>query len=76
MIVSVKLVSDELLCSDCYDAIFQSGDSIEVEMKVIDRNTGITPVINSVNEPWQLLNERVVTVDTTASGGNANLLAL
>ena len=45
-------------------------------MKVIDRNTGITPVIDSINEPWQLVNERVITVDTTASGGDANLLAL
>ena len=76
MIVSVKSWGDELLRSDCYDAILQSGDSTEVEMQVIDRNTGITPVIDSINEPWQLLNERVVTVDTTASGGNANLLAL
>ena len=66
----------ELLKSDCYDAIMYSGDSKKFDWLVIDRNSGITPVINSTNEPWQLLNERVITVDTTASGGNANLLAL
>jgi RHH-type proline utilization regulon transcriptional repressor/proline dehydrogenase/delta 1-pyrroline-5-carboxylate dehydrogenase len=66
----------KLLKSDYYDAIMYSGDSKKFDLLVIDRNPGITPVIDSINEPWQLLNERVVTVDTTASGGNANLLAL
>lgn len=71
-----KSVSDELLSSDCYDAILYSGNTKAIELTVLDRNAGITPVIDSINEPWRLLNERVVTVDTTASGGNANLLAL
>jgi RHH-type proline utilization regulon transcriptional repressor/proline dehydrogenase/delta 1-pyrroline-5-carboxylate dehydrogenase len=66
----------KLLKSDCYEAIMYSGDSKKFDLLVIDRNPGITPVIDSINEPWQLLNERVITVDTTASGGNANLLAL
>ena len=68
--------SSELLARDCYDAIICSGDTLDIELAVLDRNAGITPVIDSINEPWRLLNERVVTVDTTASGGNANLLAL
>jgi RHH-type proline utilization regulon transcriptional repressor/proline dehydrogenase/delta 1-pyrroline-5-carboxylate dehydrogenase len=71
-----KSVSDELLSSDCYDAILYSGNTKAIELTVLDRNAGITPVIDSINEPWRLLNERVVTVDTTAAGGNANLLAL
>ena len=32
--------------------------------------------MNSIYETWQLVKERVITIDTTASGGNANLLAL
>ncbi|HIF88867.1 MAG TPA: bifunctional proline dehydrogenase/L-glutamate gamma-semialdehyde dehydrogenase PutA, partial [Candidatus Thioglobus sp.] len=68
--------SKEFLQSDCYDAILYSGDTKTIELTVLDRNAGITPVVGSINEPWRLLNERVITVDTTASGGNANLLAL
>lgn len=69
-------VNSELLASDCYDVIMNAGDSLDTELEVLNRNAGITTVIDSVNEPWRLLNERVVAVDTTASGGNANLLAL
>jgi RHH-type proline utilization regulon transcriptional repressor/proline dehydrogenase/delta 1-pyrroline-5-carboxylate dehydrogenase len=32
--------------------------------------------MSSLYEPWKLIKEQVITVDTTASGGNANLLAL
>ena len=68
--------NNAFLESDCYDAILYSGGTKVIEFAVLDRNAGITPVIGSTNEPWRLLNERVITVDTTASGGNANLLAL
>ena len=71
-----KTLYKELLESDCYDAILYSGDTKTIELTVLDRNAGITPVIDSINEPWHFLNERVIAVDTTASGGNANLLAL
>jgi RHH-type proline utilization regulon transcriptional repressor/proline dehydrogenase/delta 1-pyrroline-5-carboxylate dehydrogenase len=68
--------NNEFLGNDYYDAILYGGNTKTIELAVLDRNAGITPVIDSINEPWRLLNERVTTVDTTASGGNANLLAL
>ena len=49
---------------------------LSVERELEDRREEIIPIMNSVYEPWQLVNERVVTIDTTATGGNANLLAL
>ena len=36
----------------------------------------LIPIVSSIYEAWELLQEQVVTEDTTASGGNANLLAL
>jgi RHH-type proline utilization regulon transcriptional repressor/proline dehydrogenase/delta 1-pyrroline-5-carboxylate dehydrogenase len=48
---------------------------MSVESELMNRQD-IVPVIDSIFEPWRLVNERVVTIDTTASGGNANLLAL
>jgi len=33
-------------------------------------------VVSSIYEVWELIKEKVITIDTTASGGNANLLAL
>ena len=67
--------SSELLASDKYHAIFYFGDAMSVESELMNRQD-IVPVIDSIFEPWRLVNERVVTIDTTASGGNANLLAL
>ena len=67
--------SSELLAGDKYHAIFYFGDAMSVESELMNRQD-IVPVIDSIFEPWRLVNERVVTIDTTASGGNANLLAL
>ena len=36
----------------------------------------IIPIMSSLFETWQLMKESVITIDTTASGGNANLMAL
>jgi RHH-type proline utilization regulon transcriptional repressor/proline dehydrogenase/delta 1-pyrroline-5-carboxylate dehydrogenase len=47
-----KTLYKELLGSDCYDAILYSGDTKTIELTVLDRNAGITPVIDSINEPW------------------------
>jgi len=68
--------SSNLFNSKQYDTILYFGDLISVERELENRRDEIIPIINSIYEPWQLVNERVVTVDTTASGGNANLLAL
>ena len=59
-----------------YDTILYFGDLMSVERELENRREEIIPIMYSVYEPWQLVNERAVTVDTTASGGNANLLAL
>ena len=65
-----------LFNSKQYDTILFFGDLLSVKRELGNRREEIIPVMNSIYEPWQLVNERVVTVDTTASGGNANLLAL
>jgi len=68
--------SSNLVNSKQYDTILYFGDLMSVERELENRREEIIPIMNSVYEPWQLVNERAVTVDTTASGGNANLLAL
>ncbi len=68
--------SSNLFSSKQYDLILYFGDLMSVERELANRREELIPIMNSVYEPWQLVNERVVTVDTTASGGNANLLAL
>jgi RHH-type proline utilization regulon transcriptional repressor/proline dehydrogenase/delta 1-pyrroline-5-carboxylate dehydrogenase len=45
------------------------------EIILASRSELIT-IVSSIYESWELLKEQVVTEDTTASGGNANLLAL
>jgi RHH-type proline utilization regulon transcriptional repressor/proline dehydrogenase/delta 1-pyrroline-5-carboxylate dehydrogenase len=59
-----------------YDTILYFGDLMSVERELENKREEIIPIMNSIYEPWQLVKERAVTVDTTASGGNANLLAL
>ncbi len=68
--------SSNLFNSKQYDTILYFGDLMSVERELENKREEIIPVMNSIYEPWQLVNEKVVTVDTTASGGNANLLAL
>ncbi len=59
-----------------YRVILYFGSLISVEKLIVDCRPEITPIMSSLHETWQLVNERVITEDTTASGGNANLLAL
>jgi RHH-type proline utilization regulon transcriptional repressor/proline dehydrogenase/delta 1-pyrroline-5-carboxylate dehydrogenase len=68
--------SSNLFNSKQYNTILFFGDLMSVERELDNKREEIIPIMNSIYEPWQLVNERVLTVDTTASGGNANLLAL
>jgi len=68
--------SSNLFNTKQYDTILFFGDVMSVERELDNKREEIIPIMNSIYEPWQLVNERVVTIDTTASGGNANLLAL
>jgi len=68
--------NSNLFNSKKYDTILYFGDLLSVERELENRREEIIPIMNSIYEPWQLVKERVITVDTTASGGNANLLAL
>ncbi|MDB4099632.1 bifunctional proline dehydrogenase/L-glutamate gamma-semialdehyde dehydrogenase PutA, partial [Candidatus Thioglobus sp.] len=66
----------KLMKSESYKVILFFGNLMSVEKLIVNQHSAITPVMSSLYETWQLINERVVTEDTTASGGNANLLAL
>ncbi len=68
--------NSNLFNSKKYDTILYFGDLLSVERELENRREEIIPIMNSIYEPWQLVKERVITIDTTASGGNANLLAL
>ena len=47
----------------------------EVAKYLADRPGAILPLLSATDEPYRFYLERVVTVDTTAAGGNAALLA-
>ncbi len=65
-----------LIASNQYEVILYFGDLMSVEKILEGRRKEIIPIMSSIYEPWQLIKEQVITIDTTASGGNANLLAL
>ena len=65
-----------LLASSQYQVILYFGDIMSVERLLESHREQIIQIMSSLYEPWQLLKEQVITIDTTASGGNANLLAL
>ena len=65
-----------LMRSGSYKVVLYFGSLISVERLIFDFRSEIVPIMSSLYETWQLVNERVITEDTTASGGNANLLAL
>ena len=68
--------SMSLLVSNLYSAVFYSGNSTSMQEIILASRIELIPIVSSIYEAWELLQEQVVTEDTTASGGNANLLAL
>ena len=65
-----------LIESNSFNAVFYFGDVSSVDKIIVASRNELIPVVSSIYETWQLLKEKVITEDTTASGGNANLLAL
>ena len=65
-----------LIESNSYNAVFYFGVVSSVDKIIVASRNELIPVVSSIYETWQLLKEKVITEDTTASGGNANLLAL
>jgi len=65
-----------LLVSNLYSAVFYSGNSTSMQEIILASRSELIAIVSSIYEAWELLKEQVVTEDTTASGGNANLLAL
>ena len=65
-----------LLVSNLYSAVFYSGNSTSMQEIILASRSELIPIVSSIYEGWEILKEQVVTEDTTASGGNANLLAL
>ena len=68
--------SFSLLESNSYNAVFYFGNSSSLQEIILTSRRELIPIISSIYESWELIKEQVVTEDTTASGGNANLLAL
>lgn len=71
-----SMPSEDFLLSDHYQAILWQGDPGSLEHIIARRNREILPVVSSIYESWRLITEQVITVNTTAAGGNASLLAL
>jgi len=68
--------SISLLESSSYNAVFYFGNSTSLQELILRSRRELIPIVSSIYEPWELIKEKVITEDTTASGGNANLLAL
>ena len=65
-----------LFASNFYNAVFYFGNQGSLQKIIMTSRNELIPLVSSIYEAWDLLNEQVITEDTTASGGNANLLAL
>ena len=65
-----------LIESNAYNAVLYFGDDNSVNKLIVTSRNELIPVVSSIYEAWELIKEKVITIDTTASGGNANLLAL
>ncbi len=72
----VQEPSPNLLSSDSFDVVLFFGNTSSVQELILNSRKKLIPVIDSIYESWELVKEQVITEDTTASGGNANLLAL
>ena len=65
-----------LFANKSYNAVLYFGNSSSLQEVILNSRTELIPIVTSIHEAWELVNEQVITEDTTASGGNANLLAL
>ena len=65
-----------LLRNGSYKVILYFGNLMSIERLIMGHRSEIIPIMSSLFETWQLMKESVITIDTTASGGNANLMAL
>ena len=65
-----------LFTNKSYNAVFYFGNSSSLQEVILNSRSELIPIVTSIHEAWELVNEQVITEDTTASGGNANLLAL
>jgi len=65
-----------LFASNAYNAVLYFGNSSSIQEIILSSRNELIPIVSSIYETWELLKEQVITEDTTASGGNANLLAL
>ena len=65
-----------LLRARIFNVVLYFSDISSVQKVIHSAHKELIAVIDSLYESWQLVKEQVITEDTTASGGNANLLAL
>ena len=65
-----------LLRARIFNVVLYFSDISSVQKVILSSHKELIAVIDSLYESWQLVKEQVITEDTTASGGNANLLAL
>ena len=72
----VQMPSPNLLSSDSFDMVLFFGNTSSVQELILKSRKKLIPVVDSIYESWEIVKEQVITEDTTASGGNANLLAL
>ncbi len=60
-----------------FDAVLADGTLREGVAQALAKRTGaIIPLLSIHDDPYRFFHERTVTIDTTAAGGNATLLAM
>ncbi len=64
------------ILGDYYQAIMCFSAVADIEKSLLTITREIIPVIDNIDDYWRLVSEKLITTDTTASGGNANLLSL
>ena len=68
--------TDALLSQDIAGVIADAARANDIAMRIAERDGAILPILSPGDDHWRFALERTVTIDVTAAGGNAELLAL
>ena len=67
---------DSLIAGDIDGICVDGSQREEIGVKVSEREGAIIPLLSAKDDPERFYHERTLTINTTAAGGNASLLAM